>query len=98
MASLLAMLDTKLDAARRLRLARDTWAVRVEALRRYRAAIAEPLSLLRLSRESLDRNPPPGRPVARAAARRLATRTARAMTLLAPIVVPGRGRRRRTAC
>ena len=32
MASLLAMLDAKLDEARRLRLARDSWAARVEEL------------------------------------------------------------------
>ncbi|HET7697935.1 MAG TPA: hypothetical protein VFK57_19635 [Vicinamibacterales bacterium] len=54
MAALLATLDTKLDAARRLRLARDNWALRADALRTYRAAVARPLSLLRVSRDSLD--------------------------------------------
>ena len=47
MASLLAMLDGKLDAARRLRLARDSWAARAEEWRRYQRAIAEPLALMR---------------------------------------------------
>src|SRR5260221_11063483 len=54
MASLLAMLDGKLDAARRLRLARDSWSARVDAWRRYNAALAEPLALMRLSRDALD--------------------------------------------
>jgi hypothetical protein len=34
-AALLATLDVKLDATRRLRLARDAWALRVEVLQRY---------------------------------------------------------------
>jgi hypothetical protein len=54
MASLLVMLDMKLDAARRLRLARDNWAARAEAVRKFQAAIEEPLQLMRLARPSLD--------------------------------------------
>jgi hypothetical protein len=54
MASLLAMLDTHLDSARRLRLARDNWAARAVVLQKFRTSIAQPLELLRLSRGSLD--------------------------------------------
>lgn len=42
MAGLLAALDLRLDQARRLRLARDGWGVRVEEFRAYRAAIRKP--------------------------------------------------------
>jgi hypothetical protein len=54
MASLLAMLDSRLDAARRLRLARDNWAGRADAWRRYQAAVAEPLAIMLASRDVLD--------------------------------------------
>jgi len=54
MAALLATLDGKLDAARRLRLARDSWAARVAALRAYQAALVQPLATLRAMRPSLD--------------------------------------------
>jgi hypothetical protein len=54
MAALLATLDGKLDAARRLRLARDSWAIRVAALRQYQAALVQPLATLRAMRPSLD--------------------------------------------
>ncbi len=90
MASLLAMLDGKLDTARRLRLARDAWEARIDQWRRYNAAIAEPLSLMRLSQGSLDQIRRLAGP-SRAALAQLAARTARALTLLAPIVVPGEG-------
>jgi hypothetical protein len=90
MASLLAMLDGKLDTARRLRLARDAWDARIDQWRRYNAAIAEPMSLMRLSRGALDQIRRLAGP-SRAALAQLATRTARAMALLAPIVVPGEG-------
>jgi len=87
MASLLAMLDTKLDAARRLRLARDNWAARAEGLRQFRTAFAEPLSLMRLSRESLDEiRRLAGPQQARLA--RLLSRTTAATKLLAVINVP----------
>ncbi|HEX4934222.1 MAG TPA: hypothetical protein VFV33_13625, partial [Gemmatimonadaceae bacterium] len=47
MASLLAMLDARLDEARRLRLARDAWAVRVALLKDYRDSITAPVERLR---------------------------------------------------
>ena len=54
MASALAALDAKLDAARRLRLARDAYAARAEVLRAYRRDIADPLYVMRTSRTALD--------------------------------------------
>jgi hypothetical protein len=90
MASLLAMLDGKLDAARRLRLARDSWEARADQWRRYNAAIAEPLALMRLSRGALDQIRRLAGP-SRATLGRLATRTARALTLISSVVVPGEG-------
>jgi hypothetical protein len=54
MASLLAMLDLRLDEARRLRLARDAWAVRVEIIKEYRDTIAAPVDRLRSFRKWLD--------------------------------------------
>ena len=87
MASLLAMLDGKLDAARRLRFARDSWAARAEEWSRYRRAITEPLALLRVSRDSLDQIRRLAGP-SRARLRRLATNTASATTLLAAVVAP----------
>jgi hypothetical protein len=42
-ASLLATLDARVDAARRLRLARDAWAVRTVAVNEYRERIRRPL-------------------------------------------------------
>ena len=54
MASLLAMLDTHLDSARRLRLARDNWAARALVVQKFRTSMALPLELLQLSRASLD--------------------------------------------
>ena len=53
-ASLLAALDVKLDAARRLRLARDQWAQRRVVIAQYRLAIANPMAIIRLSRAPLD--------------------------------------------
>ena len=53
-AALLAFLDSKLDVARRMRLARDQWAERSEVLRKYEKAIAEPASLMRASRGWLE--------------------------------------------
>jgi len=87
MASLLAELDLKLDAARRLRLARDSWAMRAEAVRQFRAALAEPLSMLNASRPALDeirRLAGPSRP----ALSRLLSRTAAAARMLAVVVAP----------
>ncbi|MEO5897770.1 MAG: hypothetical protein ABIS06_18930 [Vicinamibacterales bacterium] len=42
MAGLLAQLDRRLDEARRIRLARDSWVVRLEEMKTYRDAIAIP--------------------------------------------------------
>lgn len=87
MAALLATLDTRLDAARRLRLARDNWTMRAGLLRAYRAAIAQPLSLLQISRDSLDEikryaGPSPDR------LERLATRMVLATRQLGALTVP----------
>lgn len=87
MASLLAMLDGKLDAARRLRLARDSWAARADEWRRYNAAIAEPVAIMGLSRDALDQIRRLAGP-SRASLGRLAARTARALTLTAAVVAP----------
>ena len=54
MAGLLAALDLKLDEARRLRLARDAWGLRVEAIKAYRKQIAGPLGRLVEFRKWLD--------------------------------------------
>lgn len=90
MASLLAMLDGKLDAARRLRLARDAWAARSEPLRTYRASLAQPLSLMQLSRGALDEiRRLAGPPRARLA--RLAARTDAAGRLMAVLAAPAEG-------
>ena len=45
-ASLIAVIEEKLDAARRLQLARDRFALREPALRQYRAAMQQPMALL----------------------------------------------------
>ena len=87
MASLLAMLDGKLDAARRLRLARDSWTARVEEWSRYRVAVAEPLTLLRVSRDALDQIRRLAGP-SRARLGRLAASLARATALLGAVIAP----------
>jgi len=87
MASLLAMLDGKLDAARRLRLARDNRAARADEWRRYDAAVAEPLAIMRRSRDSLDQIRRLAGP-SRARLVRLAARTTRALTLVAAVAAP----------
>ena len=53
-AAALATLDASLDSARRLRLARDSFAARATVLQAYQLAIAEPLSVMRASRGALD--------------------------------------------
>jgi hypothetical protein len=53
-AAALATLDATLDSARRLRLARDSFAARAELLRAYQLAIAEPVSAMQVSRSALD--------------------------------------------
>ncbi|HEX5474533.1 MAG TPA: hypothetical protein VFX12_07735 [Vicinamibacterales bacterium] len=52
--ALLSLLDSRLAAARRLRLERDRWAASGAQLRRYRKAIAEPSGLLRGCRRALE--------------------------------------------
>ena len=47
-AALVAAVDAQLDAARRLRLARDRWTMRAPILRQYRAAIAKPVDVIAL--------------------------------------------------
>lgn len=54
MAALLAALDLKLDEARKLRLARDAWALRLEALKAYRDRIESPIERLESFRKWLD--------------------------------------------
>ena len=44
----MAAVQTQLDAARGLRLARDRWALRAPEFRKYRAAISAPVDLLAL--------------------------------------------------
>lgn len=54
-ASLLALVDLRLDDARRVRLERDAWALRAELFKTYRAAVASTVAELRKSRDSLER-------------------------------------------
>ena len=90
MASVLAMLDTHLDSARRLRLARDNWAARAMVLQKFRTSIAQPLELMRLSRVSLDEIKRLAGPSA-ARLTALASRVAATITLLAVIEAPAEG-------
>jgi hypothetical protein len=53
-AALLEAVHEELDSARRLRLARDQWSVKIGAYRSYRHAVAAPLASLDLMSESLD--------------------------------------------
>jgi hypothetical protein len=87
MASALAALDARLDAARRLRLARDSFAARVEVLRAYQAAIAEPVAAMRASRAALDEIQRLAGP-SRARLLTVTARTTAAMTQLRAAVVP----------
>ncbi len=52
--SLLAMLDMRLDEARRLRLARDAWNLRIPMLEEYRRAVAPAVGYLLRSKAWLD--------------------------------------------
>jgi hypothetical protein len=52
---LVTAVQTRLDAARRLRLARDRWAMREAAYRQYRLAIKAPLDLFATLEPSLER-------------------------------------------
>jgi hypothetical protein len=53
-AALLATIDTKLDAARRLRLARDAWAIRQDGVRQYQRKIKPAMDRFRRSTASLE--------------------------------------------
>ena len=53
-AAALATLDARLDSARRLRLARDSYAAHAAVIASYRRAIADPLASIRASRAALD--------------------------------------------
>jgi hypothetical protein len=53
-AGLLAMLQDRLDAARRLRLIRDQWARKSDAIRAYRSAVAGPIDRLVRLRSQLE--------------------------------------------
>ena len=50
----IAAVEARLDAARRLQLARDRWSLRAAALRQYAVAMATPLSILRSLESPLD--------------------------------------------
>ena len=52
--SLVRAVEEKLDAARRLRLARDKWALRAPVLASYRAAIGRPMDMFNLLRPALE--------------------------------------------
>jgi hypothetical protein len=54
MAALMASLDARLDSARRLRLAQDQWAARLEVLKEFELALAEPAAMLRACRTRLE--------------------------------------------
>jgi hypothetical protein len=87
MAGLLATLDARLDAARRLRLARDNWAMRVDAIRAYRTGVGRPMWLLRISRDSLDQIQRLAGP-SHTRLRQLASRMDEAARLIAALTVP----------
>lgn len=53
-AALLAALDSNLDAARRLRLARDAWSLRADTLERYRTSLEPAIGQLRRSQRWLE--------------------------------------------
>ena len=53
-AALVAAVGVRLDAARRLRLARDRWALRAPLLREYRLAIRAPMDLFARLKPSLE--------------------------------------------
>ena len=52
--ALLAVVEEKLDAARRLQLARDRWQMRAPVLYEYRAAIRQPMDLFAQLKPSLE--------------------------------------------
>ena len=85
---LLALVDARLDAARRLQLARDQWASRAPALRRYRRDVVPWLDLFAEHRRTLEAiRTLSGPPIDRLAAFNLAL--ARLAPLLKTVHVPG---------
>jgi hypothetical protein len=87
-AAALATLDATLDSARRLRLARDSFAARAVVLRAYQLAIAEPVSVMETSRAALDEIRRLAGP-SRTRLTRLSSRAAASIRLLAAATVPG---------
>ncbi len=88
---LLALVDARLDAARRLQLARDQWAARAPALRRYRRDVAPWFELIAGHRRTLEAiRTLSGPPVDRLAALDLGL--ARLSPLLKTIAVPADAR------
>lgn len=84
---LVARLEAELDAARRLRLARDQWAARMRVVDAYASAVDRPLDALRDSRRALEdirrlAGPSPRR------LERLDTALTRAMGQLRGVIVP----------
>jgi hypothetical protein len=86
-ASALATLDAQLDAARRLRLARDSFALRAVAIRAYRRAVAEPVTMMQTSRAALDQIQRLAGP-SHARLTVLASRAAASIKLVAAATVP----------
>jgi hypothetical protein len=86
-AALLATVHADLDAARRLRLARDQWALKAVAFRSYQQSVANPVSELSLMARGLDdikRLAGPTAPVLK----RLASRASAALRGLGLVVPP----------
>jgi hypothetical protein len=87
-AAALATLDATLDSARRLRLARDSFAARAELLQAYQLAIAEPVSVMQASRAALDEIRRLAGP-SRVRLRSLSAGAAASVKRLAAAIVPG---------
>jgi hypothetical protein len=86
-ASAMATLDARLDEARRLRLARDSFAAHAAELRRYRLAVAEPVATMRTARTALDQIRRLAGP-SRLRLTRLANRATSALARIADVKVP----------
>jgi hypothetical protein len=86
-AAVLATVQADLDAARRLRLARDQWAVKAVAYRSYQQSVRLPLDELSLMSQGLDDIKQLAGPAAPVLAR-LTTRAAAAIRGLASVVPP----------
>jgi len=87
-AAALATLDATLDSARRLRLARDSFAARAEVLRAYQLAIAAPIAAMETSRGALDEIRRLAGPT-QLRLTRLSIRAAAAVKQLSAAAVPG---------